>query len=153
MSILEDRTKAAAGMTVRRLSPTIGAEIGGVDLRDDLDDDAIAAIRSALLDHKVIFFRDQNLTAAQHIEFARRFGPLEIHPATPKEQEHREILRISHGPDSRGRENNWHSDVTWRESPSLGSVLRAIEVPEVGGDTLFSDMEAAYEHLSPAMQD
>lgn len=139
-------------MTVRRLSPTIGAEIGGVDLRDDLDDDAIAAIRSALLDHKVVFFRDQNLTAAQHIEFARRFGPLEIHPATPKEQEHREILRISHGPESRGRENNWHSDVTWRESPSLGSVLRAIEVPEVGGDTLFSDMEAAYEHLSPAMQ-
>jgi taurine dioxygenase len=153
MSILDEPTVATAGLTVRQLSPTIGAEIGGVDLRDELDDATIAAIRGLLLEHKVIFFRDQDITAVQHIEFARRFGPLEIHPATPADQEHREILRISHGPDSRGRENNWHSDVTWRETPSLGSLLRAIEVPEVGGDTLFADMEAAYEQLSPAMKE
>ncbi len=134
------------------LSPTIGAEIRGVDLRDELSDATIAAIRSALLRWKVIFFRDQHITTEQHIAFARRFGELEIHPATPKSAEHPEVLSITHGPESRGRENNWHSDVTWREAPSLGSVLRAIEVPPVGGDTLFSDMELAYESLSPAMQ-
>ena len=137
----------------RPLSPTIGAEIDGVDLRDELGDDTIVEIRSALLRWKVIFFRDQDITAEQHIAFARRFGELEIHPATPAGQEHPEVLRISHGPNSRGRENNWHSDVTWRATPSLGSVLRAIELPDVGGDTLFADMELAYENLSPAMKD
>jgi taurine dioxygenase len=102
----------ATTVTARKLSPMIGAEIEGVDLRDELSDDTVAAIRQALLDHKVIFFRDQDVTAAQHIAFARRFGQLEIHPATPKTQEHLEVLRIAHGPNSRGTENNWHSDIT-----------------------------------------
>jgi taurine dioxygenase len=135
------------------LSPYIGAEIHGVDLREDLSDAAIAEIRQLLLDHRVIFFRDQDITAEQHIAFAKRFGPLEIHPATPKDQENPEILRIKHGAKSRGSENFWHSDVTWRAEPSLGSILRAIEVPAVGGDTLFSSMDAAYDALSPAMQE
>ena len=134
------------------MSPSIGAEIHGIDLGDDLDDLLIADLRQALLTYKVIFFRDQLITRAQHIAFARRFGPLEIHPATPADQEDPEVLRIAHGPDSRGRENNWHSDVTWRDAPSLGSILRAIEVPPHGGDTLFADMYAAYDGLSPAMQ-
>lgn len=142
----------ASTIVARPLSPSIGAEIHGVDLRDELSDDTIAGIRAALLHWKVIFFRDQKISSEQHIAFARRFGELEIHPATPTAQVNREVLRITHGPDSRGRENNWHSDVTWRESPSLGSVLRAIEVPDVGGDTLFADMELAYASLSPAMQ-
>ncbi len=137
----------------RPLSPTIGAEIHGVDLREDMDDATISDIRAALLTHKVIFFRDQDITIEQHIAFARKFGPLEIHPATPKEQANREILRIAHGPDSRGKENFWHSDVTWRAEPSLGSILRAIELPQIGGDTLFADMAAAYAGLSPAMKD
>lgn len=137
----------------RPLSPMIGAEIHGVDLADDLPDLTIAAIRDALLRHKVIFFRDQRITTEQHIAFARRFGELEIHPATPRHQQHREVLRIAHGPDSRGVENNWHSDVTWRETPSLGSVLRAIEIPETGGDTLFANMEAAYDGLSPKLKE
>ena len=155
MTTIITTTTITAPRTIveRPLSPTIGAEIHGVDLRDELDDDTIAEIRGALLRWKVIFFRDQDITAEQHIAFARRFGELEIHPATPADQQHREVLRISHGPNSRGRENNWHSDVTWREAPSLGSVLRAIELPDVGGDTLFADMELAYEHLSPAMKD
>ena len=145
-------TSPASTLVEHPLSPTIGAELHGVDLRDELSDDTIAEIRNALLRWKVVFFRDQHITTDQHIEFARRFGELEIHPATPKSAAHPEVLRITHGPESRGRENNWHSDVTWREAPSLGSVLRAIEVPPVGGDTLFADMELAYESLSPAMQ-
>ena len=137
---------------IKPMSPSIGAEIHGIDLSQDLDDGLIADLRRALLTHKVIFFRDQIITRAQHIAFARCFGLLEIHPATPADQEDPEVLRIAHGPDSRGRENNWHSDVTWREAPSLGSILRAIEVPSHGGDTLFADMYAAYDGLSPAMQ-
>lgn len=142
----------ATRIGVTPLSPAIGAEIHGVDLREDLSDEVIAGIRQALLDHRVIFFRDQAITAREHIAFARRFGALEIHPATPKDQPDPEILRIAHGPKSRGSENNWHSDVTWRAEPSMGSVLRAIEVPPVGGDTLFASMDAAYDALSPAMQ-
>lgn len=147
------KNEAYTAFTARRLSPTIGAELLGIDLARDLSDGHINEVRRALLEFKVVFFRDQErLTRKQHIAFARRFGALEIHPATPKDQEDREVLRIAHGPESRGQENNWHSDVTWRECPSLGSILRAIELPEVGGDTLFADMYAAYEGLSPEMQ-
>jgi taurine dioxygenase len=142
---------ATTAFDIRPLTPCIGAEIHGVDLAN-FDDAMVAGVRAALLRHKVVFFRDQTLSAAQHIAFARAFGELEIHPATPKDQAVREVLRIEHGPNSRGRENSWHSDVTWREKPSLGSILRAIEVPDVGGDTLFADMTAAYELLSPEMQ-
>jgi taurine dioxygenase len=137
---------------VEPLTPSIGAEIFGVDLRDELSDAMIAEIRAALLKHKVIFFRDQDITTEQHIAFARRFGELEIHPATKPEQPNPEVLHIKHGPDSKGRENHWHSDVTWREKPSLGSILRNRATPEVGGDTLFACMASAYEGLSPAMK-
>lgn len=137
---------------IRPLTPAIGAELHGIDLGAPDIADHVPAIRAALLAHKVIFFRDQHITAEQHIEFARHFGDLEIHPATPKDQANQEILRIAHGPDSRGTENAWHSDVTWRERPSLGSILRAIEVPAVGGDTLFADMHLAFQTLSAEMQ-
>ena len=140
-------------LKVAPLTPSIGAEISGIDLGREQDDATIAEIRAALLAYKVVFVRDQSMTPEQHIAVARRFGPLEIHPATPQDQPNREVLHIAHGPDSRGRENFWHSDVTWRAEPSLGSILRAIEVPEVGGDTLFADMAAAFRGLSPAMQD
>jgi taurine dioxygenase len=128
------------------MSPAIGAELLGADLAT-LTDTLVEEVRAALLKYQVVFFRDQNITRQQHIAFARAFGELEIHPATPKEQPDREVLRIAHGPTSRGTENAWHSDVTWREAPSLGSILRAIELPEVGGDTLFSNMVMAYQGL------
>jgi taurine dioxygenase len=139
-------------LDIRPLTPAIGAEILGIDLAAPDIADRIPELRAALLEFGVIFFRDQRIGATQHIAFARHFGELEIHPATPRDQPDPEILRIAHGPDSRGRENNWHSDVTWRECPSLGSILRAIEVPEVGGDTLFANMHLAYERLSPEMK-
>jgi taurine dioxygenase len=141
-----------AHFTPRQLSPTIGAELLGIDLGGPLDDSVIAEIRRALLEYKVVLFRDQDIDRSQHVALARRFGELEIHPASPADQDFREVLRIEHGPLSRGTENGWHSDVTWRKQPSLGSILRAIEVPEVGGDTLFVDMYAAYDGLSPEMQ-
>ena len=134
------------------LTPGIGAEIDGVDLSCDLPDETIADIRRALLTYKVIFFRDQNITQEQHIAFARRFGDLEIHPITPKDQPNPEIFHLTARPGTSRGANVWHSDVTWRETPSLGSVLRARIMPEVGGDTLFADMVAAYEGLSPSMK-
>lgn len=137
-----------APFRLRKLTPNIGAELLDIDLGAPDIADAVPAIRQALLDHGVIFFRDQYITREQHLAFARHFGELEIHPATPKDQEDPEILRIAHGPKSKGQENNWHSDVTWRPGPSLGSILRAIEVPEVGGDTLFANMHAAFLSLS-----
>lgn len=138
---------------IRQLSPLIGAEIEGVDLRVEQDEAVIAEIRAALLKHRVVFFRDQDISVEQHIAFARRFGELEIHPATPKDQPNPEVLRIAYDDKRKGQENNWHSDVTWRAEPSLGSILRARTIPEIGGDTLFACMAAAYRGLSPAMQE
>ena len=137
---------------LRRMTPAIGAELLGCDL-NKVDDTLVAEVRDALLKHRVVFFRDQDLSREAHIEFAGRFGDLEIHPATPKDQPDPEVLRIAHGPKSRGSENMWHSDVTWREKPSLGSILRAVELPQVGGDTLFCNMVMAYERLSDEMKE
>ena len=133
---------------VNRLSPTIGGELLGVDLRQDLTSEVKDLIYEALLVYKVIFFRDQDLTTDQHIHFSKNFGDLEVHPFAPFKDGYPEVLKITHNEKSRGRENLWHSDVTWRKEPSLGSVLRMLEKPENGGDTLFSDMYAAYDDLT-----
>ena len=134
------------------MTPTIGVELLDCDL-NRFDATMIEEIRAALLKYRVVFFREQDLSQEAHIEFARQFGDLEIHPATPKDQENPEVLRIAHGPKSRGSENMWHSDVTWREAPSLGSILRAVELPAVGGDTLFANMVLAYERLSDEIKE
>ena len=133
---------------VNRLSPSIGGELLGVDLREDLTSEIKELIYEALLVYKVIFFRDQDLTTDQHIHFSKNFGDLEVHPFAPFKEGYPEVLKITHNEKSPGRENLWHSDVTWRKEPSLGSVLRMLEKPENGGDTLFSDMYAAYDDLS-----
>ncbi len=132
---------------LRPQSPTIGCEVGGIDLTQPLSSDNVDALRQALLDWKVLFFRDQEMNHEQHVAFAKNFGDLEIHPFAPKADDAPEVLVIRHDDDHPGRENMWHSDVTWRQEPSLGSVLRIIEAPEVGGDTLFADMYAAYDNL------
>jgi taurine dioxygenase len=134
-------------LELRPLSPTIGAEVHGIDLREPLDDGTFAELDKAFLDHKVLFFRDQDITSEQHVEFARHFGDLEVHPFVPHKKDQPEVMVLLHDENRRGTENAWHSDVTWRLEPSLGSILRAVEVPEVGGDTLFADMEAAFEGL------
>ena len=147
------------GFRVAPLNPRIGAEIDGVDLRETLPDETIAEIRRALLTYKVIFFRDQDITQEQHIAFARRFGDLEVHPTTPEDQPHREIFHLRARPDlpmidgRKAGADVWHSDVSWRETPSFGSILRGRTIPECGGDTMWADMVAAYEGLSPAMKE
>lgn len=135
------------------LTPRIGAEIEGIDLGGELSDEDIAEVYRALLTYKVIFFRDQDITEEQHIAFARRFGDLEIHPVTPADQRHPEIFHLKTQPNRKGGADMWHSDVTWRAEPSLGSILRCRVSPDVGGDTMWADMVAAYEGLSPALKE
>jgi taurine dioxygenase len=141
------RSLVVEDLTILPLTPTIGAEIEGVDLTRPLSEATVSALRRALLDWKVLFFRDQEITTEQHLAFARRFGELEVHPFAPQKPGFPEVLAITHDEKNRGKENTWHSDVTWRLEPSLGSILRAIELPPVGGDTLFADMYAAYDGL------
>jgi alpha-ketoglutarate-dependent taurine dioxygenase len=131
---------------VRPLAATVGAEISGADL-GDLDDAAFAEIQHAFLEYKVIFFRDQPISIDEQLAFARRFGPLEEHPFLPAKDGYGQVIRFAKDERTVGVENAWHSDVSWREIPPLGTVLHAIGVPEVGGDTLFADMEAAYASL------
>jgi taurine dioxygenase len=147
------RTQAAAkvqpaSFALKPLSPTIGAEVTGIDLRAPVPAAVLGELRAALLEWKVLFFRDQDITTEQHIAFARLFGDLEVHPFAPQKPAYPEVLAITHNRERPGRENTWHSDVTWRLQPSLGSILRSLEIPDVGGDTLFADMYAAYEGLS-----
>ena len=132
---------------VRRLGATIGAEITGVDLTTDLPDPVVVELRRALLDYKVLFFRGQPFTPEGQVRFARRFGELEVHPFIPANTGQPELVRFEKSGDVAGYENSWHHDVTWRERPSFGAVLHAVRVPSAGGDTLFSDMYAAYEGL------
>lgn len=132
---------------VTQLGSTLGAEITGIDLATDLSDEVIAELHRALDNYKVIFFREQPLTSEQHVAFARRFGELEIHPFIPSNTGVPELVRFEKTAEVAGYENSWHHDVTWRESPSMGAILHGIEVPPVGGDTLFSDMGAAYDGL------
>lgn len=128
-------------------TPTIGAEIQGLDLRQKISAANVDWLIEQLVRFKVIFFRDQNIDAEAHLRFAREFGQLETHPVNPKEN-FPELLVLHHHADNPPSGTAvWHSDVTWRKSPSLGSILIARQVPTVGGDTLFADMEAAYAYL------
>ena len=131
---------------VEPLTPAIGAEISGIDLRD-VDTETADWLLAQLIEHKVIFFRDQALDTDAHIAFARRFGALETHPVKPKEGFPEVMVLHADGDHPPAGTAYWHSDVTWRPEPSLGSILYAREVPSVGGDTLFANMEAAYEGL------
>lgn len=142
-----------SGIEVRRVSGALGAEISGVDLSTDLADEIIAAIRKALVEHQVIFFRGQTLTPEQQLAFGRRFGPLNVHPYVQGMAEHPEVMEIIKEPSDRiNFGGGWHSDMSFLETPSIGSILYAVQTPDYGGDTLFASQVAAFEALSPGLQ-
>jgi taurine dioxygenase len=133
----------AHGFALEHLGLTIGSVIHGIDLEHAPSEEVIRFLRDTLLERKVIFFRDQNLSEDEQVAFGRRFGDLDAFPFGPPGK-NPYILEISHGKSSPGTENSWHTDVTWMERPSLGSIAQCTLVPPVGGDTLFSDSHAAY---------
>jgi taurine dioxygenase len=130
-----------------------GAEIHGVDVAADLDDATVADIRQALLDHCVIFFRDQQLDTARHKVFARRFGDIFIHPNYNGVVPDPEVIEVRREPhDERIVGEEWHTDTTMSPEPPMGAILYALEVPPYGGDTMFANQYAAYEALSDGMK-
>ena len=140
-------------ITVDKLTPIIGAEIGGIDLAAPLSNRQQDELHRALAENLVIFFRDQPISAEQHLGFARIFGDLHIHPAAPHVDGHPELLRIYADKDSpRANGENWHSDVSCDVEPPMGSILHIRQCPPKGGDTLFANMYAAYEALSDRMK-
>ena len=142
-------------MSTIEITPTtaaIGAEVRGVDLREALTDVDVKVLRQALLDHLVLFFRDQPVTDDQQLAFALRFGPMHVSPLQTVHQDAPEIVVLDQvHPQGEGADE-WHSDNTFLAEPPMASILRAVQLPDVGGDTCFASMYAAYEGLSPAMR-
>jgi len=141
-----------SGLRTIPLTPTIGAVIEGVDLSRPVDDEIVAGIRAALLKHRVIFFIDQHITPVQHRDFAARFGSLHTHPLYPGVPEAPEMFVLDNHAGNPTDNDSWHTDVTFIETPPLGAILYAKQLPPEGGDTLWCNMRAAYEALSPPMQ-
>ncbi len=139
---------------VRSLTPTVGAEIRGVDLREPLPDGVFEEVRSAFLRHQVVFFKEQErLSPDQQIAFGRRFGGLHVHPAAPHLEGLPEVFVIHTHKDSKiANGNGWHTDVSCDAEPPLGTMLQLHQLPSQGGDTLFASMYAAWEALSAPMQ-
>ena len=141
-------------MHIRPMSGGVGAELLGVDLAQPLRQDAVADIRAALAEHGVVFFRDQNLTPEQHIDFAVKFGPININRFFRAVEGHPQIAEVRKEPEQKTNVGGgWHTDHSYDVEPALGSVLYAREVPDHGGDTLFSSMAAAYDALSDGLKD
>jgi taurine dioxygenase len=137
-------------MRVEQLTCALGAELLDVQLADAIHDDGLfAELRALLLKHRVLFLRKQDFSRAEHVAFARRFGELEDHPVAGSDPDHPGLVRIYKSPEQPADryENAWHSDATWRAAPQFGAVLRCIECPPVGGDTMWANMALAYERL------
>lgn len=140
-------------ITVNPIAGALGAELSGVQL-GNLNDETFQEIHTALLQHQVVFFRDQELTRDQHKAFGRRFGELHVHPFLQplKSEGHPEFVVLESDAKHPFVAEAWHSDVTFQDEPPMGSVLRCVAAPEFGGDTMWASMYAAYEALSDTMQ-
>ena len=135
------------------ISGALGAEIHGVNLSEPLDNATMDAVHRAFLDHLVVFFPDQRLTPAQHKDFARRFGPIYIHPMVEGMADHPEIVRVVREPGERiNWGSEWHMDGSFAEKPPLGTMLHAQEVPPFGSDTMWSNLYLAYDALSDGLK-
>ena len=150
LATLEAPAVVRPAFKVEPLTCAIGAELVNLNLGDaSRDAGLVAEIRALLLAHRVLFFRDQNITRAEHVAFARHFGELEDHPVAGSDPENPGLVRIYKNPEMPNDryENAWHTDATWREKPPFGCVLRCVECPPVGGDTMWANMVLAYENL------
>jgi taurine dioxygenase len=153
MPKLAKKPSPSQALEVRPVSGALGAEISGVDLSGDLSDETIADIRQALLDHLVIFFRDQDITPDQHLSFATRFGETVQYPLVKGLEGYPEIMTVVKLENEKHNFGGlWHSDTTYLDKPPMGSILLARELPPFGGDTLFANMYLAYETLSEGMK-
>ncbi|MDB5431642.1 MAG: taurine dioxygenase [Caulobacter sp.] len=139
-------------LAIEPLTPAIGAVLRGVNLSEPASDGLIDDIRQALLKHQVIFFEGQDLTPAQQSAFARRFGDLHVHPLYERDGGNPEIMVIDNHVDNPTDNNFWHTDVTFIDTPPMGSILHARQLPPTGGDTMWASMTAAYRGLSAPMQ-
>lgn len=139
-------------MNVKRVAGAIGAELQAINLADGIDGDLAATLRALLNEHEVLFLRDQAISAADQKALAEVFGPLQTHPAYGTVEGFPEVMILESTRDNPSKIEVWHSDMTFRQHPPSVTVLRGITIPEVGGDTLFASMTAAYEGLSPGMQ-
>jgi taurine dioxygenase len=151
---MTNRGDPLPNLEVHPLSGALGAEIQGVDLAGPLPDALIAKLEDALVEHQVIFFRDQRLSLEGLQALGRRFGPLQVHPFHPSVEGHPEVLLLEPGQARPAVADGdaWHSDLTGLAAPPLGSILYGAEVPDVGGDTIFASGYAAYEALSKPLQ-
>jgi taurine dioxygenase len=141
-----------ATIEVQPLTAAIGAEVVGVDLREPLADEQVATLRGALLDHLVLFFRGQRLSDEEHLVLAQRFGPLSVPPLATRYQDRPTVTVLDQVRPKGEGADEWHSDNTFMAHPPMGSILRAVQLPPVGGDTCFASMYAAYDALSPLLR-
>lgn len=140
-------------ISVTKASPHVGAYIEGVDIAAGVDDRQFAEIQRAFADHSVVFFRNQDITPDQHIEWARRWGDINVNRFFKAVDTHPQIAEVRKEPDQQKNiGTHWHTDHSYDQVPAMGSVLYAREVPEIGGDTLFSSMYAAFEGLSEGLK-
>ena len=140
-------------LETHRIAGSIGAEVTGVDVTRDLDDPVLAELRAALLDHQMIFLRDQAMTPDRLLAFARRWGEIHLHPFMAGMADHPEVLEIVKTPaDKRNFGGSWHTDQMFSPKPAMGTMLWAKQVPPVGGDTMFSNQYLAYDALSDGMK-
>ena len=140
-------------ITTRPLTPAIGALVENVDLAGPLDDEQFADLQAALLKHQVLFFENQRLTPVQHRDFAARFGALHTHPLYPGVPEAPELFTLDNHQANPTDNDSWHTDVTFIETPPKAAILHAHLLPASGGDTIWSNMKAAFEALSPSFRD
>lgn len=138
---------------LHRITPTIGAEVRGLDLAKPIDDELFATLHAALLEHQVLVFRDQqHIEPAHHLALAERFGTPVPHPAYPTVPGYPAVNILASSKDAPTKIDSWHTDMTFLECPPLGSILRAIEIPASGGDTSFASLFAAHDALSDRMR-
>ena len=140
-------------LNIRRLTPAIGAEIDGIDLDSTLDDGVVEAIYAALIEHHVIFFRGQSISPQAHLALARRFGePEPPHPVYPHHADDEHIVVLRNGPDNPPDTDGWHTDLTFQDEPPFASLLIARQVPDCGGDTLWTSLARAWDTLPAGLQ-